>query len=117
MYIELWCIITAFQIQYINKTSWYEAINNFFSNYIFEQNVIQNQRCILLLFEFPRILCFTFSSLFSVFLLSIFFFSSMFSALLPITEKTMILSKIPLKYDDNTRSLESSINWKEKHWF
>ena len=37
----------------------------------------------LLLFDFPRILGFSFSSLFSVFLLSVFFYSSMFSALHP----------------------------------
>ena len=37
----------------------------------------------LLLFDFPRILGVSFSSLFSVFLLSVFFYSSMFSALHP----------------------------------
>ena len=47
----------------------------------------------MLLFDFPRILRFSFASLFNVFLLSVFFFSLIFFGLLPITKKTMILSK------------------------
>ena len=38
----------------------------------------------------------------------------MFSGLLPIIEKTMILSKIPLKYDVNTRLLKTSVDWEKK---
>ena len=72
-------------------------MNNFFSNYVFNQKNVydenMHQRCIFLLYDFPRILRFSFSSLFNVFLLFVFFFSSMFSALHPITKKTMILSK------------------------
>ena len=47
----------------------------------------------MLLFDFPRILHFSFSSLFNFFLLFVFFFSLMFSAFHLITKKTMILSK------------------------
>ena len=96
----------------INKASWYKSISNFFSNYIFKENIIYNRRCILLLFDWPGILCFTFSSLFNFFL-SVFFLSSMFSALLPITKRTIILNKILLKYDDNTRLLERSVIWEK----
>ena len=35
----------------------------------------------------------------------------MFSPLHPITKKTMILSKKPLKYDVDMRLLESTVNW------
>ena len=47
----------------------------------------------MLLFDFRCILRFSFSSLFNVFLLSVFFFSSMLSALHPITKKPIILSE------------------------
>ena len=67
----------------------------------------------LLLFDFTCILRFFFSLLFNDFLLPVFFFSSMFSALLPIAKKITILSKIPLKYDVNKRLLESSVNWEK----
>ena len=46
-----------------------------------------------MLFDFPCILRFSFFSLFNVLLLSVFLFSLMFSALHPITKKTMILCK------------------------
>ena len=46
-----------------------------------------------MLSDFPCILLFSFCSLFNVFLLSVFFFSSTLSALHPLTKKTMILSK------------------------
>ena len=65
-----------------------------------------------MLFDSPRILRFSFSSLFNVFLLSVFFFSSMFSALLAITKKPMILSKTPPKY---ARLLNSSVHCEKKH--
>ena len=37
----------------------------------------------------------------------------MFSGLVPVTKKSMILSKIPLKYDVNTRLLESNVDWEK----
>ena len=51
----------------VSKASWYKSISNFFSNYIFEENIIYNPRYILLLFDWAGILCFTFSSLFKFF--------------------------------------------------
>ena len=70
---------------------WYKL---FFSKYVFEQNFLyERQRCSLLLFHFSRILHFSFSSFFNIFLLSVFFVFSIFSAPLPLTKETMILAK------------------------
>ena len=97
----------------VNKASWYKSISNFFSNYIFKENIIYNRRCILLLFDWPGILCFTFSSLFNFFSVCFLPFFNVFCTPSHNQEKTIILSKILLKYDDNTRLLERSVNWEK----
>ena len=69
----------------------------------------------LLLFDFPRILGFSFSSLFSVFLLSVFFYSSMFSALHPPHNQENHDSKS--KYRSNTtliRDYQGTVSIGEK---
>ena len=79
------------RIKRVIKMWWYKL---FFSKYVFEQNFLyERQRCSLLLFHFSRILHFSFSSFFNIFLLSVFFVFSIFSAPLPLTKETMILAK------------------------
>ena len=83
------------QTMTVDKMRWYKL---HFSNYVFEQNILflykrLNQRC-LLLFDFPWILHFYFYFIFQCFFFRLFSsFFSMFSALLPLTKKTMILDK------------------------
>ena len=58
---------------------------------------------------------FVFHSLhFSMFFFCLFFFNVFYT---PIIKKTMMLSKIPLKHEVNTRLLGTSVNWEKNIGF
>ena len=61
----------------------------FYLNYYFELK----PKMVIVVISFPCILRCSFASSFNVFILFVFFFFSMFFALLSLTKKTMILSK------------------------
>ena len=64
-----------------------------------------------MLFDFPWVLCFSFSSFLNVFLLSVFFFSfDVFFTSLP-NQENHEFKYIPLKHEINSKLVHSSVNW------
>ena len=114
-----YCVSNILQrIKLVNKMWWYKLL---FSNYAFEQNIYFSiekvkPKMFIVIIWLSLYSLFFFLFIFQCFLSAFFFFFNVFCVPLP-NQENHDSKWIPLKYDVNTRLLDSSVSWEKNIGF